>query len=334
MQFKYSINNFRGLAILFVMLSHMGSLHWLGSVGDLGSFLVGDATTWFVFISGYLFYHIEFRRFRYKDYLGKKAKFVLLPYLVFFIPAILAGLYFSRDVLFDLSRGAYVLWSLLVGGSVAAPMWFIPMIVIFFFLSPVFHALARTRWIYVATFLGLLISLFTFRPIHNLNPFLAFLHFFGFYLLGMLMSINSGRTDGMKQTNAIYPLIGAGLLVFIITIAVFDFQSEGPLGFWDGLGQLNIVQLGKFGLLVAVFFTFERFLDFKQPLLDYLAEISFGLFFVHGFFVLLNARLQPSLPSPCAAFLFEFIFVVFGSVLTVYLVKLIFKKKSRYVVGC
>lgn len=336
MNFKYSIDNFRGLAILFVMMSHMGTLHWLGSTGDVGYFLVVDATTWFVFISGYLFHYIEFRRFTYLDYLKKKTKFVLLPYLVLSIPAILAGIYFSRDALLGLSLGNYVLWSLLVGGSVAAPMWFIPMIIIVFLLSPLFHALAKTAWMYPATVLGLLVSLLTFRPVHNLNPFLAFVHFGGFYLLGMLTSMNSIRTDAVKQTRAVYLLIGLGAALFVSCALLFDFEQEGPLGFQDGLGQLNLIQLAKFGLLIAVFFLFERFVNFRQRILAYLAEISFGLFFIHGFFILASARIQHYLPWANAwlAFVFEFVFVIGGSVLTVSVTKSVLKKRSRYVIGC
>ena len=318
------------------MLSHMGTLHWLDSAGDLGYFLVVDATTWFVFISGYLFHYIEFRRFKYTDYLRKKAKFVFLPYLVFSVPAIVAGIYFARDILLGLDRGPYVLWSLLVGGSVAPPMWFIPMIIIFFFLSPLFHALARTRWIYPATIVGLAISVFSYRPVHNLNPFLAFVHFFGFYLLGMLTSMNTCRTDALKNTRAVYWIIASGLALFFLCAFMYDFESEVPIGFQDGWGKLNLVQLAKFGLLVAVFFLFERYLNRKQRMLAYLAEISFGLFFVHGFFVLMSSRIQQrlGLDNPWLAFLFELVFVVCGSVLSVYLVKSVFKKKSRYVIGC
>jgi len=160
--------------------------------------------------------------------------------------------------------------------------------------------------------------------------------FVGFYLLGMLMSINSGRTDVLKDSKAIYSVIGAGLALFVLCAFLYDFEHEGPLGFMDGLGQLNIIQVAKFGLLIAVFFLFERYLNFKQRVLAYLAEISFGLFFVHGFFILLSPRIQQhlSLEDPWLAFLFEFVFVVCGSVLTVFLVKSVFKKRSRYVIGC
>lgn len=318
------------------MLSHLGAMQWLGLVGDLGHFLVADATTWFVFISGYLFHHIEFRRFKYASYLKKKAKFVFLPYLIFSAPAILAGIYFSRNVELGLSRGNYVLWSLLVGGSVAPPMWFIPMIIIFFFMSPVFRAAAQTKWIYLLTIAGLTISLFSFRPIQNRNPFLEFVHFFGFYLFGMLMSINIHRIDAVKKGRIPPLLIGFGGALFFLCAYIYDFDRGGPLGFLDGWGYLNIVQLAKFGLLVAFFLLFECYLNVRQPILAYLAEVSFGLFFVHGFFMILSSRLERrlSLENPWVIFLLELIIVIGGSILTVFLIKLFLKNKSRYVMGC
>jgi len=336
LNFKYSIDNFRGLAILFVMLSHLGAMQWLGLVGDIGHFLVVDATTWFVFISGYLFHYIEFRRFKYANYLKKKAKFVFLPYLIFSTPAILAGIYFSRNVELGLSRGNYVLWSLLVGGSVVPPMWFMPMIIIFFFMSPAFRAVAQTKWIYIITFVGMTISLFSFRPVQNQNPFLEFVHFFGFYLLGMLMSINSRCVDVVKKSRAAPLVISLGVALFVLCAFMHDFNQERPLGFSDGWGHLNFVQLAKFGLLISFYFLFECYLNFKQPILAYLAEVSFGLFFMHGFFMILSSRFERrlSLENLWAIFLLEFIIGIGGSILTVFLIKCVLKSKSRYVMGC
>ena len=126
--FKYSVENFRGIAIFFVMLSHLSSFSSLGPAGKYLLFTFVDATTWFVFISGYLFSHIEKNiNFKYIDYIYKKFKFVIIPYLILSIPAILVGLYFQRHTLLELNVAEYILWSLSVGGSVVGPMWFIPM---------------------------------------------------------------------------------------------------------------------------------------------------------------------------------------------------------------
>lgn len=134
----------RELAIIFVMLSHLNTWTSLGPLGKYLHFLFVDATSWFVFLSGYLFVRIEGTRFSYPAYMAKKAKFVILPYLILSTPVMLLGLYLGQNKLIGISAGAFAAWSLLVGGYVVAPMWFIPMIAIFFLLSPVFLRIARS----------------------------------------------------------------------------------------------------------------------------------------------------------------------------------------------
>jgi hypothetical protein len=314
----------------------MTSLLQTGRVGSYVFFLVVDATTFFVFISGYLFHYIEHHRFRYPEYLRKKAKFVILPYLVLSIPAVLAGLYFSKAQLMNLSPGGYVLWSLVVGGSVVGAMWFIPMIAVFFLASPLMHFAARTKFLYLLTPVALGISLFSSRPIGSLNPVLSFVHFFGFYLLGMASAAAHSTISAVQKGWVPYLLIALGIAGFLFAALQYDPAQPEPLGFQDGWGRLNIFQLGKLLLLVSVFFFFERYLNAKNRVLGYLAEVSFGLFFMHGFFVIVFAKIRQYVQFSDAftAFACESVVVIGGAIATVELVKLVFKKNSRYVIGC
>lgn len=336
MKFRNSLENFRGLAILFVVLSHFSSFHSLDTVGQYVYFVVAEATSWFVFLSGYLFYLIEGPRFRYVSYLVKKAKFVLLPFLILSIPAIAAALYLQQDKLIGLSRAAFVVWSLLVGGYVVGPMWFIPMIFIFYVLSPVFNRIAKSKAIYVVAALGMALSLFSFRPVANLNPFLAFLHFLGFYLLGIAFAVCVKKTDQIKVSGKTMALVLPAMVVFFLSLYLYEDLPRYHIGFFDGLGFFNMRQLGKLSLLVALFFYFDRYIDQKNRFLAYFADVSFGLFFIHGFFVVLFARISyfyvPS--NPVINFVAEFFVVMGMSLVTVYVIKLVLKKRSRYVIGC
>lgn len=335
MNFKFSIENFRGIAILFVMFSHVTSLSQLDGIGELLHFIVVDATTWFVFISGYLFYRIEHKRFEYRDYLLKKAKYVILPYLVLSVPAIAAGLYFARDQILNLSRASYIAWSLLVGGAVVGPMWFIPMITLFFACSWVFQRLGQTRLLYPITAIALVISLFSSRPVGDLNPVLSFVHFLGFYLLGICAASGSRFTDMIKETYLGTVFIAIGLVVFLIAAWMHSVHGEA-LGFYDGWGKLNAIQLGKLSLLISIFLLLERYSTAPSRFLGYLAKISFGLFFIHGFFVLVFAKVSQYVNAQnlYLIFLVELSLVVFGSILTVFVVKFVLPNKSRYVIGC
>ncbi|MGX4640635.1 acyltransferase family protein [Massilia sp. SYSU DXS3249] len=334
-KFRYSLENFRGLAIIFVMISHLGTLEALGWDGKFAYFLVGNATAWFVFLSGYLFYYIERKQFSYPAYLEKKARFVVLPYLVLSVPAIAAGFYLARPDLLDLSPAGYVGWSLAVGGSVIGPLWFIPMITVFFLFSPLFNRVAKTWMIYPLAVVGILFSIFSSRPIGSINPFLAFLHFLGFYLCGLAFAAGQHHLDALRYSVK-SALIYAGVGLFAASCMLYEGQKAAPLGFFDGLGWFNALQFGKLALLVAIFFLFERYLDRQNKALAYTAKISFGLFFIHGFYLAVFQKVQQYLgiTDGMATFFAEFTMVIGCTFATVVILKRILGKGSRYVIGC
>lgn len=335
--FQYSLENLRGLAILFVLLSHINSFGALGQAGHYLYFFFSDATTWFVFISGYLFNYIEGQKFDYRNYLGKKTRFVILPYLILSIFAIMAGIAFERHLVMGLSVQNYIVWSLLVGGAVIVPMWFIPMILLFFLVSPIFHWLGKSPLQYLAVTIGLAISLFTARPVENLNPLLEFIHFAGFYLLGIAVSASFKSLTDFKKKNSTMPLIVVSLILFCASSALYLLGKfkEAP-GFIEGYGNFNNAQFGKLVLLIAVFFLFDRFLNVRNRFLGWMADISFGLFFMHGFCMAVFVKLTQKVPftEPLAMVAAELAVVLGGAMLAVVFVKRMAGRRSRYVIGC
>jgi hypothetical protein len=284
-----------------------------------------------------LFCYIERNKFSYGKYIEKKLRYVVLPYLVVSLPAILSGLYFSRHILLGLSTSSYISWSLVVGGAVVAPLWFVPMIVLFFVVSPFFYWLSRSRLISLAAVIGIGLSLFSSRPIGDLNPFLSFVHFLGFYLLGVGFATNAGGIDKLlKKTWAGWVIIGLGIAGFFLAAHLYDESASQLNGFYDTFGAFNALQFGKLSLLIALFFGLEIFGNRKSRILSYLASVSFGMFFVHGFYVVLFYKVSQHIRlavSPMSLFA-EIALVFFGSILTVDLIKRTTGKGSRYVIGC
>ena len=335
LNFRYFLDNFRGMAILFVILSHTPSIQEMGGIGKYLNFTLTDATAWFVFISGYLFCYLEVNKFNYMEYLLKKAKYVILPYFFFAFIALSFKLYVSQNVLFDLTPINYVLWSLLVGWAIAFPLWFIPMIVIFFLMTPVFNILSKTKLLYVVTFFALLFSAFSSRPINNSNAILAFLHFLGFYLFGVLAASNASALDNLsKSTKAI--IITVSFFVFFISASLYFEQLKFPPDFFSSIGIPNYISIGKLALLIAIFFLFEQFMNRENKILGYFAKISFGLFFVHGFVIYVFSRLiaKNIFFSETGKIFLEVGVVFFASIAIVSIMKKTLKKRSRYVVGC
>ncbi|PKB22442.1 acyltransferase family protein [Janthinobacterium sp. 64] len=334
-KFRYSLENFRGVAIIFVMLSHVMSIQKIGMGGDYFYYIVGDATTWFVFISGYLFYYLEVNKFNYWSYVVKKGKYVLLPYIILSIPVILYGIYSSQHILYGLTPSQYVFWSLMSGGVIVGPMWFIPMITLFFLLTPIFIILSKSKFLYYVSVFSLIFSIFSSRPIYNTNAMLSFLHFFGFYLLGIVAAKDAVLLEKLKTSTKKKIIAIAFFSFFVFGIFFPGFESM-PNSFFNGFGKLNYIVLGKLALLVAIFFLFEQFFDRENNVFGYFSKISFGLFFVHGFMSSFFNKMSKNINycDPIVKALSEIGVVIFVSIVIVFFAKRILKKWSRYVIGC
>ena len=83
-----SLNWFRGIAIIFVFLSHVPKGEINGITANFLHSFFGNGTFYFVFISGYLFWHLK-DRFEYIGYIKNKIKNVILPYLFVLTPVLI-----------------------------------------------------------------------------------------------------------------------------------------------------------------------------------------------------------------------------------------------------
>lgn len=94
------LHNFRGLAIAFIVATHcMSMFDWSDSpeLRNVLARVVANGTIFFIFISGYLFHYLS-HDFRALDYWLKKLRFVVLPYSLVSIPAILIfGIFFLHS---------------------------------------------------------------------------------------------------------------------------------------------------------------------------------------------------------------------------------------------
>lgn len=333
--YEHHVDNLRGVSILLVVLTHMSTLHLVDTSHNAIGFLVAGATTWFVFLSGYLFYRTEHGRFNYATYLHKKFKSVWSPYLVFMALCVVLGILRSRPAIHDMSTADYALWSVFVGGELVVPLWFIPMISLFFLASPIIMKLADQRGAVALTAVLLYVSLCSGRPAFNLNPVLSAIHFAGFYMLGVVCGKHAARLQDLCKSAQGWIWMSGGLLVFFFGFSLHD-PSLWPATFQGAWGRANPVELGKLGLLVTSFVGFSRWLGHPVPALAYLAKISFGIFFVHGFAEVAYsyferfARMDDARWTPAI----EFIFVLGLSILVVEVIRRTAKSGSRYVVGC
>lgn len=195
--FLSPIHTFRGIAVLLVVAYHCLTLFvWQGSalVHDAILDLVANSTVLFVFVSGYLFQHLS-QEFSYRRYLARKMEHVVAPYLIVAFPAVLYTAVLHDPItdypfLAGTSLGYELLYFYVSGNTqINYPLWFIPVIGVFFLLSFAFHQMVRRPLLYTCLVVLLPVALLAHRPnFPNPNLFHSVLYFMPVYVLGMFAS--------------------------------------------------------------------------------------------------------------------------------------------------
>lgn len=343
------INVFRGLAILLILAGHTMQIGTNGSLLKSISFEVwAGGTALFIFISGFLFQHLS-SKFEYKNYLQKKWKNVIIPYILTAIPGII--LCFCMPLAYGnpfdgLNPLAQIGVFLTTGRVHNVPTWFIPMIVIFFILSYLLLYLEKKNWLYKLLPLLFLITIFLPRMdiepsyvvnmdyLHKYIAYLkyvisGFIHFTSMYVFGMYLSKYKDRIDVFYDKRYFFIF-----LMIITSIADIYFNHSGM--FFNGTVSkifLTVIVLGYLKHYDELIKSHEKI----NHWLDVTAKYSFGLFFIHWYFVFAFNQIfsqQPVIPVNNSTEFYiatlivclRYLFVLFASFLTLFIIKTILKK--------
>jgi len=358
-RFLNSINYFRGIAIILIVMTHSyGVAHWnVYTQPSLFEKLFYsfnlNGSVFFVFISGYLYNHIFYPNFNYKNFLIKKAKFVLVPYLICSVLPIIYTIFdrqnewlfnfvfvnggkgFLPDGMIDHPLQA-IGWFLITGRAVYA-YWFIPMIVIVFAISPLINLLVRSGHLLKVVLLLLPISMIVHRPINNINPLHSLVYFLPVYLLGIYSSANREKILKLLASpiNKVTVLLSAISLILVQVLILNSSGNFNKVFFKVTIPDVNIIQK------ILLCFLFISLLDGLEKTdistLKKTAQTSFAIYFIHPFLIRPLTRLPNVLGFNFQGNLFTLIIatgVMVGlSIAIAQLIKLIFKKNSRYIIG-
>lgn len=351
-EFLHSLNYFRAVAIIFIVAAHCyGFTGWQTDTifqGTLANFFLGG-TALFVFISGFLFHHIFYKRFQYGPFISKKIQYVLVPYLVLSSAALLYDLWsgtgYPAAALSErpsMDVGDYLsVFAVYYGtGRGTFAYWYIPFIMAVFLLSPVFIAYIKlgTNARLSIFSVTLLVSTLIHRSVDDLSVIQSVVYYSPVYLFGILASQHKER---------LYAVLGSktGLLfITAVGLAVLQAVFYGNAGKFHkdafALGPLDINLVQKLVLCMFFLVYLRRFEARVIALLNLLAASSFAIFFLHPFAVaalggpLLSPLLYEWIPlSGGVRWVLSTFLVVILSVALAVSIKRLMPSRSRYLIG-
>ncbi len=332
-EFVNYIHNFRGLAIIFVVAGHI-FVNWEPDSVTYRFFRVfwENGTVLFVFIAGYLFQYLS-KRFEYRSYLLKKVQNVIVPYLVVSLPIIVYRL-MKQDypgyllehhaVFLQYSTWQKLLYFLFTGAHMQQ-LWFVPMICLFYLAAPLLIYIDRHPKLYWLLILFAAVSILVEREPFNDIPRM-FVHFISVYVFGMLLSHYRERYLELAKK---YWVVLSILAVAAIVINYIYFPAYAS--------AMNYVQKMIF-CCFCIYWLWK--LDRYIPrIFAVLAEVSFGIFFLHYYLVLgvrgvYQKLTHQVIPGNILGWFLYFIVVLAGTVIIIRLFQRLLGKKSRYIIGC
>lgn len=279
-EFLGHLHAFRAVAICFIVSGHaLDAFSWQGAEAfhEVLRAFVGNGSALFVFIAGYLFQHLS-GRYHTLDYWKSKWRNVLAPYLIVSVPAlalVATGIVVRWDVPVDFQ--AWSLWErlgwLVVTGRHLSPLWFIPMITVFYFAAPVLVWLDRHPSLYWLWPLLMLMTMFVGR---GWAP-QSFAHFLSFYVAGMACCHHRAVLDPVLRRPAVW----GACLAFALCMGAVQLSGLLP-----SLPSFAFNSWQKLALCLALLGALPAATGLTHSsLVGEVADLSFGVFFLHSYFV-------------------------------------------------
>lgn len=338
--FQQDVHNFRAFAILGVIGAHaLQNFEWgeASMTFVILDSLFNQSTIWFAFIAGYLFQYLG-RNFNTRSYYSKKLKHVIVPYVFCSLPALVASMTFHEQNMpqgfYDSSLATQGLL-FLVTGQHLAPFWYIPMIAIIFVLAPLLFAMDRKPVSYLCL-LGLLPlsavlgrdGLLIHTPLTGYYTQLSTaLYLISPYILGMAVSHYYREIMSLVRRHW-YVLLPISAAFYVAEVTHYRETT-----YYMFLFKVTSAPL--------ILYFIDRRFGVTQRLIDAIATLSFGLFFLHGYILsgtkIVVAWITNSNGIFEANILSYFTYgaiVTLGSLACVTLVKRVTGRHSKLLIGC
>src|SRR5690554_6718163 len=154
MKYLNSLNHYRALSIILIVAIHSFYTADIKLDSYVSQFFfnsISGATLNFIFISGFLFYQVFYKRFEYSKFVKSRVDRFLKPYLVLSILPILVCLitipmYWDNSNIIKFNDGNLAFWysvsaiKYLITGAHITAYWYIPFMMVMVVISPLFVA--------------------------------------------------------------------------------------------------------------------------------------------------------------------------------------------------
>jgi fucose 4-O-acetylase-like acetyltransferase len=271
----------RGLAIALIVLGHSIFIAQPMFPVLLENLLRGG-TGLFVFISGFFFHRVFYHRFEYRTFIAKKAKALPIPFLSISLFALaLRMLGWWQDGV-DWQQNLLNAWYTLRNAYVLYPHWYIPFILLTFLCAPLHKRYIELRAPLQVTLLIIFsfIAVLMHRPESNSNFLQSLIYFTPYYLLGILVSQYHPlliRWHWPLLLLSVFIIAATALAQTYVWVHIGNYHTAAfTYAGWD----LQFIQT-LFACIALLALCRHIHWSWLQQHLNWLAELSFPIFFIH-----------------------------------------------------
>ncbi|MCR8668826.1 acyltransferase [Aestuariibaculum sp. M13] len=345
------VHSFRGLAILIIVFGHAVAAATIGARGvfDESYLLVmisevfyHDSTIYFAIISGLLFSSV-LKPKGFKRFYVSKLKFIIVPYIFLTLIFTFLRIRFKSQEGFFENFWFYLSTTFrnLIYGKANFVMWYIPVLVFLYLVTPVLDWLQNKSNFTKGLFLLVVLMPLVISRIQMAHEYVlkleTMLYFTGAYAFGMWLGSDINETLGKFKAYKFQILA----IAILSTLSLFYLYNNQLDYFGKVSLKESLFYVQKLCFTVLILLVFKKF-EYRQiKWLNVVARDSFAIYFLHGFIlfsslslfksVLLFNEIEPL--NIISGTVLLLVYSVGLSLLTVYLSRKIFKRYSRFLVG-
>jgi fucose 4-O-acetylase-like acetyltransferase len=321
-------------------------------LADMIKFIAHGGTSFFVFISGYLLHHIYYRKLKVSSFFKKKIKYVLLPFLffssidiIYYLVRLLSSYFFhigKYEIYFNKIKSLDLIKIYLLGHTdITIGLWYIPFIMVIFSLSSIylrFVSINLKNQVLIIIFLFLLSVIINRTYEDRISGiFQNVIYFSPVYLLGIFVSSNH-QVFYDKMIGKEFYLLFTALIISILQIKISKIENNLDFSFID-IQNFDLMIIQKSVLSIFFILFLKRTKYPKTSFINILALNSFGIFFIHGFFIWIIKALVlrfkiTFISNSIILYLLTASLVLVLSLLSSIFIRRIFSHYSKYIIGC